>query len=345
MGHEPVLVGIAGLGRSGWNIHARLLAQLKDRYRVAAALDTLPARRAEAEARFGCRTYSAYDELLGDERVELVVVALPSHLHADAAVSALQLGKHVVCEKPMATTTDDADRMIAAAERSGAILSVFQNRRYSPDFVAVRQVLASGILGRIILIHMTASGFGRRWDWQTRREFGGGSLNNTAVHSLDQALQLMGEGTPEVHCELDRTLTLGDAEDHVKLIMRMPGAPTVDLEVSSACAYGRDAWHVMGTQGGLVGSSSHLHWKWTDVSTLPERKVDTRPTPDRTYNREEYQWVESEWRRDDYTGPGELGYYLDLHAAIRTGAPVNVTAESVRRVVWVLEECHRQAGL
>ena len=345
MNNDRIRVGIAGLGRSGWNIHARLLAEVEDKYQVVAALDSDPGRRTEAEARFGCNTYGTLEELLADDRVELVVVALPTHLHADGTIAALEASKHVVCEKPMATNTTDADRMIAAEASNQGILSIFQNRRYSPDFITVRSVLNSGVLGRTVLIHMTGSGFGRRWDWQTLREYGGGSLNNTAVHSLDQALLLMGEGTPEVYCHLERTLTLGDAEDHVKLVLRMAGAPMVDLEVSSACAYSRDAWHIMGTRGGLVGSSSSLRWKHIDATSLLDRSLDRRPTRDRSYNHEEYEWLETKWQHDEYAGPGELGYYLDLYESIRNGASLAVTTSSVRRAIWVLEECHRQAGL
>jgi predicted dehydrogenase len=245
----------------------------------------------------------------------------------------------------MATTTIDAERMIAADAESQGILSIFQNRRYSPDFVTVRDVLQSGMLGRTVLIHMTASGFGRRWDWQTLREYGGGSLNNNAVHALDQALLLIGDGVPEVFCHMEQTLTLGDAEDHVKLILKTDGAPMIDLEVSSACVYPRQRWHIVATRGGLEGSGSSLRWKYLEVADLPTRRVDRLPTPDRSYNHEEYGWIEQTWDRDDFPGQGEIGYYIDLFEAIRRGAPLAVTPDSVRRVIQVLEECHRQAGI
>lgn len=68
--------------------------------------------------------------------------------------------------------------------------------------------------------------------------------------------------------------------------------------------------------------------------------VDTRPTPDRSYNREDLDWQEETWNISEDSRPGQLGYYLDLHRTIRHGAPLAVTPESVRRVMWVLEECH-----
>jgi predicted dehydrogenase len=316
---------------------------MTDQYSITAALDVDPSRRQEAQDAFGCRTYEELGGMLRDPEVELVVVALPSHLHARASIAALEAGKLVVCEKPMATSVADADRMIATAHDCGRLLTVFQNRRYSPDFTVVRDVLQSGVLGRIVLIHMTGSGFGRRWDWQTLKEYGGGSLNNNAVHPLDQALILMGEGTPQIFCHMERALTLGDAEDHVKLILRMDGAPMIDIEVSSVSAYERESWHVMGTHGGLVGTSAQLRWRFIDPAALPARAVDRRPTPDRSYNREELAWAEHRWSLDSYDGPGEAGFYADLFKTIRCGAPLAVTPESVRRVIWVLEECHRKS--
>lgn len=340
-GAQPIRVGIAGLGRSGWNIHVPLLAELPTQYRIVAAVDSDPKRLAEAQDRFACRPYADYEDLLKDPEVELVVVALPTHLHAEASIRALEMGKAVVCEKPMAASLADADRMIAAAEATGNLLTIFQNRRYMPDFLKVREVIASGVLGRIVLIHIVSSNFGRRWDWQTLKEYGGGMLNNIGAHYVDQALQLFGEGQPEIFCHLERVLTLGDADDHVKLILRGPGAPMIDIELSSACAYPQDNWHIMGTQGGLVGTTEHLRWKYIDPSKLPPRQVDRRPTPDRSYNAEEYDWHEEEWDIGEYQGPGQLGFYLDLYATMRRGEPLAVTPRSVRRVMWVLEECHR----
>lgn len=338
---QPIRVGIAGLGRSGWGIHARLLEPLHDNFQVVAVVDDDPARRNEAVERFDCMAYESYDQLLADNAVELVVVALPSFLHAERSIAALQAGKHVVCEKPMATSLDDADRMVAAAEQTGQVLAIFQNRRYDHDFVKIREIIDSGVLGRIVQIRMTESRFSRRWDWQTLKQYGGGSLNNTGPHYLDQALQLFGDATPEVvFCHLDRTLTLGDADDHVKLVFKGENAPTVDIEISSCHAYPGEKWNIMGTQGGLHGSTRELFWKTFDPAQLAPRQLDTAPTPNRSYNRDEIPWQEYSWRAEEATGPGDSGFYLDLYQTIRNGAPQVITPQSVRRVIWLQETCH-----
>lgn len=344
--HDPIRVGIAGLGRSGWDIHARLLAPLADAYQVVAVVDADEKRRQEAIDRFDCQAYAEYDALLADPAVELVVVSLPSHRHADGSIAALAAGKHVVCEKPMATTLADADRMVAAAEQGDRVLSIFQQRRYNPDFVKVREVIESGVLGRIVQIRLTESRFTRRWDWQTLQKFGGGSLNNTGPHFLDMGLQLFGDAYPDqVFCHLDRTLTLGDADDHVKVVIRGNDAPTVDIEISSCCAYPPETWNVIGTQGGLAGSTKQLRWKWVDWDAQSPRTLDLAPTPDRSYNRDDLTWQEAAWDIANDASPGYPAFYRELYETIRHGAPLAITPQSVRRVIWLQEECHRLCPL
>ncbi len=345
MSQEQIRVGIAGLGRSGWDIHARLLEPLAEHFQVVAVVDADPARREEAIERFDCQAYEQYSALLADPAVELVVVSLPNFLHADASIAALAAGKHVVCEKPMATSLADADRMVAAAAGSDKVLSIFQQRRYNPDFVKVKEVIDSGILGRIVQIRITESRFGRRWDWQTLQKFGGGSLNNTGPHFLDQALQLFGDAEPELFCHLDRTLTLGDADDHLKLVLKGAGAPTIDIEISSAHAYPGETWNVMGTQGGLSGGTRELRWKWVVDEEMPPRALDTKPTPNRSYNRDELTWHEDSWTLEGNGGEAYVQFYTDLFATIRGEKPLVITPESVRRVIWLQEECHRRNPL
>jgi len=354
----PVRTAIAGLGRSGWSIHARLLAEQPERFTVVAVQDHLPERRAEAERRFGCRSYADFDDLLADGAVELVVIAVPSHLHAPYAVAALQAGRHVVGEKPMATSLAEAERMVAAGEAAARRLSVFQNWRFRPDLQKVLAVIGSGALGRIVQVRLANHGFGRRWDWQTLRRFGGGSLNNTGPHLIDAALALYGEGEPRVLYVSDRVQTLGDAEDHLKIVLTpdpgdpaAAGSPTVDVEITSTCAYPQPMLHVIGSEGGLTGGNGELRWRFVRPGSRPERRLSTEPTGDRSYNREAVEWVERRWTLDEAKAAGapetegEARYYRELFDAIRGGGPLPVTAEQALRQMRVIEECRRQSAL
>src|SRR4029077_9585756 len=111
---------------------------------LRAVCDVSAARRELAERELGVAAYASIDGLLGDPDVGLVVVGTPPSLHADPVVSALDAGKHAVCEKPFAITVDDVDRMIDAAAARQRVLTVYQSRRWDPDYLALRDVVRSG---------------------------------------------------------------------------------------------------------------------------------------------------------------------------------------------------------
>lgn len=341
----PIKTGIAGLGRSGWGIHYKALQNLADQFEIAAVFDTDAKRLEESAGEIGCKGYGDYDEMLADDNIELVIVATPNHLHAECSIKALEAGKDVVCEKPMAVDSNEADQMIEAAQRTGNMLTIFQNRRYEADYQKIREVVNSGVLGRIVEIKVSAQKFGRRWDWQTLKKYGGGDLSNNGPHMLDQTLDLLGDVEPEVWCHLDNALSLGDAEDHVKVILRAPGGPIADVELTSACAYPQDKWIIMGTQGGLRLGANGLEWKYIDPADLPERTVDETPTTDRSYNREDLNWKEEKWDGPEVKKSIAEAFYLELFETIRNGAPLRINPKVVRRQIAVIEECKRQSAI
>ena len=115
---EPVRVGVAGLGRSGWSLHCLTLGEMPEKYRLVAIADPDAGRQEEAKSRFHCQCYSNYADMVADEDVELIVVASPSHLHEPFTLDALRAGKDVLVEKPFATSLDGADRMIQVARET-----------------------------------------------------------------------------------------------------------------------------------------------------------------------------------------------------------------------------------
>lgn len=342
---KKIKVGIAGLGRSGWGIHAKLLEPLKDKYEIAAVFDKLPERLDEAAKRFGCRTYNSYKELVNDDRIELIVVAAPNKLHPQYCIAAMEAGKNVVCEKPMATKLKDAERMIEVSNKTKRFLAVFHNRRYEASFVTVKNIIDSGVLGRIVQIKIAYHRFTRRWDWQSLKKFDGGDLNNAVPHFLDQALVLFGGNKPDVFCLRDKTLTLGDADDHAKVILYGKRHPTIEVETVSSNAYPQNMWTVMGTQGSLCGGTKELYWKYFDPEKMPVRKAEEEPTPDRSYNSEKIDFIEQKWTSEDFKGTGETGFYLDLYDSITKNKKLHITPESVKLQMQVLEKCRKIAPL
>lgn len=334
-----ITVGIIGLGRSGWNIHARSLSKLPDHFKVTGVTDFDDARMQEAQESTGCETFPDADALIASKNCELIVVASPNPLHPTHSIQALEAGKHVVCEKPFALNSKDAAHVIDVANKTQRILAPFQNRRYEAHFQKVKSVIESGILGDILQINLCVHGFQRRWDWQTLKEYGGGILNNHGPHVLDHALQLLKDKSPEIFVDSKTALAAGDAEDHIKIVLRSKEGTVIDAELTSACAYPRDRWLVMGTAGSLRGSQKKLEWKWVDWSSMPKLEVDTQATQDRSYNKEELPWQKDTWEGESKGIVDQVQFYKDLYKTLREDAPLVISPQSVLEQIQLIERC------
>jgi len=339
----PINIAVAGLGRTGWRNHLLNLKHLQDQFRIMAVADSMVSRREEAIKEFGCNAYPELSQMLAEEKPGWVVIATPTFLHREQTILALEQGWNVICEKPVAPNPADAREMMACSKRTGQWLTVFQPSRYAPDFVKVLSVIESGVLGHVFQIRSCWNGFNRRWDWQTLRKNGGGNLNNTGPHPLYQMLQLFGPEKPVVACHIDRFISVGDADDHVKILMRGKNSPTIDLEVSSVDGVGDMRWKIQGTQGALSGTSEKLSWKYYNPADLPEREVDEAPTADRGYHSEKFVWEFGEWTKPEELEPPHLMYYRDLYEQITAGRAPRVSIEDAVRVAEVSEACRAES--
>jgi predicted dehydrogenase len=116
MAENRLRIGVAGLGRIGWAFHCKTLGQHPD-FELVAAQDVEPERRREAEATYGAKAYSDFAEMLCHPGLDVITIATPTHLHRDMAQAALRAGLHVVLEKPMAATSEDAEAIVRSAAR------------------------------------------------------------------------------------------------------------------------------------------------------------------------------------------------------------------------------------
>jgi predicted dehydrogenase len=189
---------------SGWvqDFHARAVLAHPTAELVAVA-NWRPESAAKLAERYGIpRVASDWEALAGDPGVDAAIVATPNALHAPQAIALLRNGKHVMVEKPMATTVAECDAMIAAAERSGASLMVAHCWRFREEVVALRDRIAAGEFGEVV----KTRGYGvhANWGpsgWFTQRELaGGGALVDMGVHAIDTARFLLSEPVPERVC-------------------------------------------------------------------------------------------------------------------------------------------------
>ncbi|MCL2771709.1 MAG: Gfo/Idh/MocA family oxidoreductase [Oscillospiraceae bacterium] len=358
---KQLKVAILGQGRSGRDIHAATLQNLKDRFQIAAIVEPLEKRRERAKKEVGGVLYTDYRELFGkSDEIDLVINATPSYLHVPVTLDLLRNGFNVLCEKPFARTAEEVDSMITTAKENNKVLAVFQQSRFNAAYREIKRIIESGILGRIIQISEQYSGFNRRWDWQTLQECNAGSLYNTGPHPVDHLLQLLNyDGMPEVKCYMNRVNTFGDAEDYVKLIMTAPDRPVIDLEISCCNPYPKFQYSVQAQYGGLCGDDSHLDYKYYVRETAPEQHLTRVPienadgTP--AYCNEKLEWVEKSWNINDVTTSSDASYvpsaprqepaaafYEMLYNHIVNNAPLEITPQQVRQQIAVMEECHRQ---
>ena len=342
----PIRLGIAGLGRAGWNNFTREMEGREGKFRVVAACDILPERRKKAAQRFGCATYERVEDLIADPNVELVFVATRSCDHFRHAAAALKAGKHVHLEKPITVDHAQARRLAELARRSRGGLFVRHNSRYAPVYQHTRRIMDSGVLGEVFEIKMLWASYLRRDDWQTMLANGGGIMRNTASHMVDQALQLMGSPVKDIWCRLRRVAAVGDAEDHCRLMLVGANGRLVDIELSSGYAVKVEKgvhWTVLGTRGGLACDGNTIQLRYLDPrKTLKARKVKPSTTGRFYGTPEELPWIEKEISVEAHPPGCSKSIWDDLHAAIRLGRPYPITIEQGVEVMRVLTEARRQ---
>ena len=332
---EVIGYAVVGLGRAGWDIHVHQLRGRADA-KIVAVVDPVKARRDQAASEFGCKAHESLSDVLKPGDVEVVVIATPSAAHADETIAALRAGKHVVVEKPMATSLGEADAMIAAAEKAGRKLFIHQNYRFFPEFLHLKDVIDSGLIGRVFHIRNYISNFARRNDWQTLARNGGGVLNNTCVHFLDQILQLLPGKVTRVMADLKQIASAGDVEDHVKAFLKTDAGATADMEISSAenVAMLLPKWILCGTHGTLTNDGNKSIVRWYDPAEVKPLMVLDGPAADRKYgNADTLPWQE---KTIDIPARPHGAFYDNVAGVLRRNEVMRVTPQSVREVMRVL---------
>lgn len=187
--------GLIGCGRVAPR-HTQSLAEIEDAKLIAVA-DVIESRSRKFATQYGTDSYTDYRRVLDRQDVDVVSICVPSGLHAQIAIEAMEAGKHVIVEKPMALSLVDADRMIAAARGTGVKLCVVLQNRYNPPMHDLRQLVDSSRLGRLLLGNATV-----RWyrpqeyyedGWHGTWAMDGGALMNQSIHHIDALQWLLGE--------------------------------------------------------------------------------------------------------------------------------------------------------
>ena len=350
---KQLRIAIIGQGRSGHDIHAHfLLSDDSGRYKVVAVSDSIADRRERAASEFGCDVYEDYHALLERRDIDLIVNSTFSYEHYPITLEFLRAGFNVLVEKPFAMHESDCREMIAAAKESGRRLFVFQQSRFAPYYTKLREILDSGVLGRIVQISISFNSFSRRWDWQCSQRFGGGSLYNTGPHPLDQALDLLGFD-PEVkliYSKFDRLNSSGDAEDYCKLLLSAPDKPLIDIEISSCDGYPPVTYRIQAEHGSLRASIGEIEYKYYVPSDEPERPLILEPLRGEggrpIYCSESLGWHSEKHKLEGSAfDVGTSRYYDMVYRCLFEGRDPEIIPEQSMLQIKLAEQVHRDNPL
>ena len=334
---KPIAIGIIGLGRAGRGMHCRELESRKDSFKIAAVCDIIEERRKQVAEQYGAKAYEKVEDLIADPNVEMVDVASRSCDHYDHARMGLEAGKDVFLEKPMCCTYAEAKALKELAEKSDGNLYVRHNRRFEPAFQHIREIISSGILGDVYEIKLRRVSYARRDDWQTILEFGGGQLLNWGPHIIDHGLRFLESPLKDIWSDLHLVAAVGDAEDHLKIILTGENGRIVDLEISGGAAISQPEYLIWGTKGALLCKGSEITLRYLDPKAeLPPRKVNPG-TPEKGFGTPEtLPWIEETINVNPQKKVSMTMIWDELYSAIREGAKFPIGLDEAVDVMKVI---------
>jgi predicted dehydrogenase len=256
----PIRIGVIGCGGIA-GAHLGSIAELPE-FALAATcdIDIDRARRA-AEEHGAAASFADYRELLATD-ADAVSICLPHHLHREVSVAASAAGKHVLCEKPMATSLADADAMIAAAEAAQKVLMIGQVLRFRPANIRARELVLGGAIGEVKQVIRRRYGLMKRYDnapWSADpKQAGGWVLYGFGSHEADQVLFLTGSEATTVYARGETNNPhWGDTDEISMLFGLSRGGFATELH-SANCPFGTWDCLIIGGEGALSIESEGL---------------------------------------------------------------------------------------
>jgi predicted dehydrogenase len=321
----PVRCGVIGYG-GAFNMgktHADAMAAIPG-LEFTAACDLDPTRVAVAKTDYpGIEVFTNVKKMLSKKDLDLVVLVTPHNTHAEIGIQAARAGKHVITEKPMCLSVKEATAMIEAARKGGVMLSVFHNRRWDGDYLALRKMVAGGLLGEVFQVELFGGGYGHPgWWWRSDKALSGGCLFDWGAHFMDWILNLIPSPVESVFGSFQKKEWHGVSnEDHTVAMIRFKNGALATAEVSSLAAAAKDRWRVLGSKG----SASIHDWSdqgWT-VTSHAGSSAFTGKVP----------FEKGDWH----------AYYRNVADHLLMGEELAVKAEEGRRVIALIETAEKSS--
>ncbi|WP_274365373.1 Gfo/Idh/MocA family protein [Paenibacillus thermotolerans] len=253
-------VAVIGCGAIAIHRHAPEYAS-NPNVEVVAFVDTVLERAEKMASKYGGKAYTDHKEMLKAEKPDAVSVCLPNALHAPVSIDAANAGAHVLCEKPMAVSADEAEAMIAAAKQNNVYLMIGHNQRFMPPHVKAKEILKSGKLGNVLTFRTSFGHPGPEgwsvdgkgsWFFQKDKAFVG-AMGDLGVHKADLIRWMLDDEVEEVGAfvgTLHKENT--DVDDNATCILRMKSGAIGSLVASWTYYRGEDNSTVLWCENGVM---------------------------------------------------------------------------------------------
>lgn len=238
---SSVNVGVIGVGAMGYN-HARVYYKLENANLIAVS-DVSEVTLKKVCKRYDAKGYENYEDLLKDPEIEVVSVCVPTTHHYKVVMEAINNGKHVLVEKPIAFTLDEAEKMIAAAKEKGVIFGTGHVERFNPAVQKTKELLENDVIGDIV------SASAKRVGPFPPRIKDVGVAIDLAIHDLDVMHYLFDEEVTQVYATMSSILEKCGFEDHAEIMVNFDNGITGILEVNWLTPYKRREIEITGTEG------------------------------------------------------------------------------------------------
>ncbi len=316
-----IKTGICSFGMSGKLFHAPFIHAHPD-YELTAIVE----RHNNDSKEFypDSKIYRSVDGLCADPSIQLIVVNTPTHLHFEQGKKVLESGKHMVIEKPFATTVKEAEELNSIAKKNGLFISVYQNRRYDGDYRAVKDVLKKGVLGEMREAEIRYDRYRPVFGGKDHKEGnlpGAGILYDLSPHLVDQAIQLFGFPTA-LFADVWKMRDDVVAPDYFELLFFYDKF-RVRLNATCIARETTFAYKLHGMKGSFLQHRSDMQEQQLLAGVKPSLK-DWCPAP----SSPDGILHTDEGKKETTSSPGNyMGYYDDVYKALTGKGNNPVTAE------------------
>ncbi|WP_309118347.1 Gfo/Idh/MocA family oxidoreductase [Paenibacillus sp.] len=227
---------------------------------VAAIASRTEAKAKETAERLEIpKAYSSYEALLADDEIDAVYIPLPNHLHMEWTLKAAEAGKHVLCEKPIALTAAEAERMAEACERAGVVLAEAFMYRLHPRYEKIREMIAAGDIGELRGIHgtFTFNGAANKSNVRFVKEWGGGSVYDIGVYPISAARLVTGLEPEAATCRALFSPEHGDVDMMASGLVEFPNDVSLTFDCGMWAEF-RNTLEILGTTGRIEVPSAYI---------------------------------------------------------------------------------------